>query len=291
MSHELRTPLNAIIGLTEMMVSNAARFGTEKGAGTAAPGECRWDPHRLSLINEVLDLSKIEAGKLELNPEPVNLARLIDEVIGTAGQLAEKNRNRHRRSPREPGRAAPQILFRRGHELSRTMHVPAAERRLPDLQALNDLALERGTHALHVLDAILSGRWFQLSQTGDAELFVKLEDLVRTQSRDGKHLQHAFRNLSAHALQRQVAAGPVQFRDDVGDRIADARNLAQPAFRDDALDRLGERRQALRGPQISFGTIGIAACERRAAAVHRKKLRNTRCIERDHRFKLGSFET
>jgi GAF domain-containing protein len=93
MSHELRTPLNAIIGLTEMMVTNAARFGTEKAleplrrvnaAGT----------HLLSLINEVLDLSKIEAGKLELNPERVNLARLIDEVIGTAGQLAEKNQNR-----------------------------------------------------------------------------------------------------------------------------------------------------------------------------------------------------
>jgi signal transduction histidine kinase len=93
MSHELRTPLNAIIGLTEMVVSNAARFGTEKAleplrrvnaAGT----------HLLSLINEVLDLSKIEAGKLELNPEPVNLPRLIDEVIGTAGQLAEKNKNR-----------------------------------------------------------------------------------------------------------------------------------------------------------------------------------------------------
>jgi signal transduction histidine kinase len=93
MSHELRTPLNAIIGLTEMMVTNAARFGTEKAleplrrvnaAGT----------HLLSLINEILDLSKIEAGKLELNPEPVDLARLIDEVIGTAGQLAEKNKNR-----------------------------------------------------------------------------------------------------------------------------------------------------------------------------------------------------
>jgi len=93
MSHELRTPLNAIIGLTEMMVTNAARFGTEKAqeplrrvnaAGT----------HLLSLINEILDLSKIEAGKLELNPESVNLAKLIDEVIGTAGQLAEKNKNR-----------------------------------------------------------------------------------------------------------------------------------------------------------------------------------------------------
>jgi signal transduction histidine kinase len=93
MSHELRTPLNAIIGLTEMLVANTTQFGTEKaieplrrvyGAGT----------HLLGLINEVLDLSKIEAGKLELNPEPVNIGRLIDEVIGTAGQLAEKNKNR-----------------------------------------------------------------------------------------------------------------------------------------------------------------------------------------------------
>src|SRR5262249_19661086 len=46
------------------------------------------------LINQVLDLSKIEAGKLELNPESVNLAPLIDEVIGTARQLAEQSKNR-----------------------------------------------------------------------------------------------------------------------------------------------------------------------------------------------------
>jgi signal transduction histidine kinase len=93
MSHELRTPLNAIIGLTEMMVANAPRFGTDKAleplrrvnaAGT----------HLLGLINEVLDLSKIEAGKLDLNPETIDLTHLIDEVIGTAGQLADKNKNR-----------------------------------------------------------------------------------------------------------------------------------------------------------------------------------------------------
>src|SRR5262249_42582324 len=75
MSHELRTPLNAIIGLTDMMVGNAPRFGTEKAleplkrvhnAGT----------HLLGLINQVLDLSKIEAGKLELAPETVALAPL-----------------------------------------------------------------------------------------------------------------------------------------------------------------------------------------------------------------------
>src|SRR2546423_3808350 len=92
-SHELRTPLNAIIGLTEMMVTNAARFGTEKAQDPLRRVNAA-GTHLLSLINEILDLSKIEAGKLELNPEPVNLARLIDEVIGTASQLAVKNQNR-----------------------------------------------------------------------------------------------------------------------------------------------------------------------------------------------------
>jgi signal transduction histidine kinase len=92
MSHELRTPLNAIIGLTDMLVSNAARFGTEKAleplrrvqnAGT----------HLLGLINQVLDLSKIEAGKLELDLESVSILPLIDNVIETARPLAERNKN------------------------------------------------------------------------------------------------------------------------------------------------------------------------------------------------------
>jgi signal transduction histidine kinase len=93
MSHELRTPLNAIIGLTEMMVTNAARFGTEKAAEPLRRVH-RAGSHLLGLINQVLDLSKIEAGKLELSPETVTLAPLIDEVIGTARQLAEQNKNR-----------------------------------------------------------------------------------------------------------------------------------------------------------------------------------------------------
>ena len=93
MSHELRTPLNAIIGLTEMMVTNAARFGTEK-AQEPLQRVNRAGTHLLGLINQVLDLSKIEAGKLELNAQTVELAPLIDEVIGTARQLAEQNKNR-----------------------------------------------------------------------------------------------------------------------------------------------------------------------------------------------------
>jgi signal transduction histidine kinase len=92
-SHELRTPLNAIIGLTEMMVTNAARFGTEK-AQEPLQRVNRAGTHLLGLINQVLDLSKIEAGKLELNPQIVELAPLIDEVAGTARQLAQEKKNR-----------------------------------------------------------------------------------------------------------------------------------------------------------------------------------------------------
>ena len=93
MSHELRTPLNAIIGLTEMMVTNAARFGAEK-AQEPLQRVNRAGTHLLGLINQILDLSKIEAGRLELTSQTVQLAPLIDEVIETARQLAQQNNNR-----------------------------------------------------------------------------------------------------------------------------------------------------------------------------------------------------
>jgi len=92
MSHELRTPLNAIIGITEMLKDEAEETGDEplvepldriRHAGT----------HLLTLINEILDLAKIEAGKLELHPEEIDLDAFIREVSLTAEPLARKNRN------------------------------------------------------------------------------------------------------------------------------------------------------------------------------------------------------
>jgi adenylate cyclase len=93
MSHELRTPLNAIIGITEMLKEEAEEAGDEPRvepldrighAGT----------HLLALINEILDLAKIEAGKLELHPEEVELRILMTELFKTAEPLAAKNNNR-----------------------------------------------------------------------------------------------------------------------------------------------------------------------------------------------------
>ena len=93
MSHELRTPLNAIIGLTEMMVANAPRFGTEKALEPLrrvnAAGTPPARPHQRG-ARPLEDRGRQARAQSRAG----DLARLIDEVIGTAGQLAEKNKNR-----------------------------------------------------------------------------------------------------------------------------------------------------------------------------------------------------
>lgn len=92
MSHELRTPLNAIIGYSEMLQEEADDFGyTEfipdlekiRNAGN----------HLLLLINDILDISKIEAGKMDLYLEDFNIDELIESVVSTAQLLVERNEN------------------------------------------------------------------------------------------------------------------------------------------------------------------------------------------------------
>jgi signal transduction histidine kinase/CheY-like chemotaxis protein len=93
MSHELRTPLNAIIGVTEMLREDARDLKRKDefepldrvlGAGR----------HLLALINDILDLSKIEAGRMELHLEPFPLVPLIEDVAKTIEPMAAKNGNR-----------------------------------------------------------------------------------------------------------------------------------------------------------------------------------------------------
>ena len=93
MSHELRTPLNAIIGITEMLKEDAADDGRDELAEPLGR-ILRAGRLLLELINEVLDLAKIEAGKLELHPEELDLDALLEDVMETAEPLADKNRNR-----------------------------------------------------------------------------------------------------------------------------------------------------------------------------------------------------
>ncbi|AFY75006.1 signal transduction histidine kinase [Synechococcus sp. PCC 7502] len=92
MSHELRTPLNAIIGYSEMLQEEAEEIGEAgfikdlkkiQGAGK----------HLLELINDVLDLSKIEAGKMDLYLESFEIRPVLEEIISTIQPLTEKNNN------------------------------------------------------------------------------------------------------------------------------------------------------------------------------------------------------
>jgi adenylate cyclase len=92
MSHELRTPLNAVIGITEMLIEEAEDAG-ETASLEPLGRISRAGKHLLELINDVLDLSKIEAGKLELHYEDIDVAAFIADVAGAAEPLAAKNSN------------------------------------------------------------------------------------------------------------------------------------------------------------------------------------------------------
>jgi signal transduction histidine kinase len=92
MSHELRTPLNAIIGYTEIM-----REGAQETARTEDVADhervLRAARHLLRMINEILDLSKIEAGRVELAPEPYNVGELVLGAVDAVRPQAEANGN------------------------------------------------------------------------------------------------------------------------------------------------------------------------------------------------------
>ncbi|MDF0597597.1 response regulator [Psychromarinibacter halotolerans] len=92
MSHELRTPLNAIIGYSEMLIEDAE----DAGDTTSVPDLQRIESsgrHLLALINDILDLSKIEAGKMEMHIEEVDIATLVDDVQATVAPLVAMNDN------------------------------------------------------------------------------------------------------------------------------------------------------------------------------------------------------
>ena len=93
MSHELRTPLNAVIGYAEIVEEDLASGETERSAGDLARIR-NAAGHLLSLINEVLDLSRIEAGKIELNTSDFEVRALLDGALDTVAPLASKNRVR-----------------------------------------------------------------------------------------------------------------------------------------------------------------------------------------------------
>jgi signal transduction histidine kinase len=92
MSHELRTPLNAIIGYSEMLQEDAADLGYVQAVPDLEKIQIA-GRHLLGLINDILDLSKIEAGKMTLSVEQFDVTTLITDVVGTAQPLVAAHRN------------------------------------------------------------------------------------------------------------------------------------------------------------------------------------------------------
>ena len=92
MSHELRTPLNAIIGYSEILQEDAADKGDKAPIDDLQKIESA-GRHLLGLINNILDLSKIEAGKMDVFIEPVDIQALVKEVLSIVKPLADKSEN------------------------------------------------------------------------------------------------------------------------------------------------------------------------------------------------------
>lgn len=92
MSHELRTPLNAIIGYSEMLKDEADELGQEQNAKDLDRIKNAGN-HLLTLINSILDLTKIEAGKTELEYQSININLLINDVVSTIDPLVKKGKN------------------------------------------------------------------------------------------------------------------------------------------------------------------------------------------------------
>jgi len=155
MSHELRTPLNAIIGYSEMLEEEARDSGAEENVRDLQRIQTA-GKHLLTLINDVLDLSKIEAGKMTLHLETFDLQPVIEGIITTLQPAAEKNSNK----------IAVEVS-----ENLRTMHADVTKVRqiLFNLMSNACKFTDHGTITLHVERHLSEGsEWilFKVTDTG-----------------------------------------------------------------------------------------------------------------------------
>jgi len=155
MSHELRTPLNAIIGYSEMLQEEAADLGYEDLTPDLQKIQAA-GKHLLALINDVLDLSRIEAGRMELYLETFELSTMLQGVEATIRPLVEKNANT--------------LVVRRADNLG-AIRADLTKVRQSLLNLLSNASkfTQRGTISLHVARETVDGiAWvaFRVSDTG-----------------------------------------------------------------------------------------------------------------------------
>jgi protein-histidine pros-kinase len=183
MSHELRTPLNAIIGFSELLVDG------RPGPLNARQKEYLEDVlnsgrHLLQLINDVLDLSKVEAGKMELFPETFPLPAAVEEVCSIISPLAKKKNITVRRE------IAPAIR-------DVTLDQQRFKQILYNLLS-NAVKFTDDGGSVRIVAALLDRSWFRL-QVQDTGIGIKPEDL--------KKLFIEFRQLDASFARRHQGTG------------------------------------------------------------------------------------
>ena len=150
MSHELRTPMNAILGYSEMLIEDAEGLEQDNFAADLKKINQAGN-HLLSLINDVLDLSRVESGKMDAYPEDIDLNEMIDEVSATALPLFEQNNNT--------------LVIDRGEALG-IAHQDLTKLRQNLFNLLSNAAkfTHEGTITLHVSRAVKDGvDWLTLS--------------------------------------------------------------------------------------------------------------------------------
>jgi signal transduction histidine kinase len=143
MSHELRTPLNAIIGYSEMLQEEVEDIGVT-GLAPDLQKIHTAGRHLLALINNVLDLSKIEAGKMEVHAETFDVQQMLDDVVATVQPLVDRNGNE---------------LTVHASAAPATMHTDLTKVRQLLLNLLSNACkfTERGTITLTVRQTVSSG--------------------------------------------------------------------------------------------------------------------------------------
>jgi CheY-like chemotaxis protein/anti-sigma regulatory factor (Ser/Thr protein kinase) len=209
MSHELRTPMNAILGYSEMLMEEAEDLEQEdfipdlkkiNKAGT----------HLLALINDVLDLAKVESGKMEAFAEDIDIDTLIDEVSGTAHPLLEKNNNT--------------LSIERGNELG-SAHQDLTKLRQTLFNLLSNAAkfTHDGTITLHVERTVEEGvDWltFAVSDTGIGIAQAKVEHVFEefTQADDSTTRDYGGTGLGLAISRRfcELLGGELNARSELG---------------------------------------------------------------------------
>jgi len=182
MSHELRTPLNGIIGFSEFLI--------DEKAGPLNPRQKEYlndvltsGQHLLRLINDILDLSKIEAGRMEVLPEDFELSKVIDEVCSVVSPLARTKNIKLRRH------LAPQIgcLFLDRGKLVQILY-NLVSNALKFTQEGGEVVVSADTDALHQLQLTVTDTGIGIQPRDLDKLFVEFQQLEQGSSYGGTGL-------------------------------------------------------------------------------------------------------